>query len=243
VGILPEGTEIDETAWLLDDALNGPIVFLPWSAGVMSHFERDLYAGELPEAELNTRWWEHVARFQGIEPPSARPVDGCDACTKTHIIDDPAGYYDYALANVLLYQLHDHICRNILEVDPHQCNYYGHREVGDFLRGILSPGASRDWREVLIEATGRDLTAEPMLEYYPPADELPRGAQRRPRVRVLMFPGAPPPIPRPFASARCARCKRETRCSGAVGWVGSGGAWAGFGGSVAVVLGRGSVDR
>lgn len=168
VGILPEGTEIDETAWLLDDALNGPIVFLPWSAGVMSHFERDLYAGELPEAELNTRWWEHVARFQGIEPPSARPVDGCDACTKTHIIDDPAGYYDYALANVLLYQLHDHICRNILEVDPHQCNYYGHREVGDFLRGILSPGASRDWREVLIEATGRDLTAEPMLEYYRP---------------------------------------------------------------------------
>ena len=26
----------------------------------------------------------------------------------------------------------------------------------------------RDWREVLIENTGRDLTAEPMLEYYRP---------------------------------------------------------------------------
>ncbi len=168
VGILPEGTEIDEMAWLLDDALNGPIVFLPWSAGVMSHFERDLYAGELGESELNTRWWQYVAQFQGIAPPSERPVDGCDACTKTHIIDDPAGYYDYALANVLLYQLHDHICRNILSSDPHQCNYYGSREVGDFLRSILSPGASRDWREVLIEATGRDLTAEPMLEYYRP---------------------------------------------------------------------------
>jgi peptidyl-dipeptidase A len=32
----------------------------------------------------------------------------------------------------------------------------------------MAPGASRDWREVLREATGRDLTAEPMLEYYRP---------------------------------------------------------------------------
>jgi peptidyl-dipeptidase A len=168
VGILPEGTEIDETAWLLEDALTGPIVFLPWSAGVMSHFEHDLYAEELSPELLNDRWWQYVALYQGIAPPSPRPTEACDACTKTHVIDDPAGYYDYALANVLLYQLHDHICRNLLGVDPHQCNYYGHREVGDFLRTILAPGASRDWRQVLIEATGRDLTAEPMLEYYRP---------------------------------------------------------------------------
>jgi peptidyl-dipeptidase A len=168
VGILPEGTEIDETAWLLEDALTGPIVFLPWSAGVMSHFEHDLYAEELAPELLNDRWWQYVALYQGIAPEGPRPSEACDACTKTHIIDDPAGYYDYALANVLLYQLHDHICRNILSVDPHQCNYYGRRDVGDFLRSILAPGASRDWREVLIEATGRDLTAEPMLEYYRP---------------------------------------------------------------------------
>jgi peptidyl-dipeptidase A len=168
IELLPEGQEVDETAWLLDSALTGPITFLPWSAGVMSHFERDLYAGDLPADQLNARWWEHVSRFQGMAPPSVRPADGCDACTKTHINDDPAGYYDYALANVLVYQLHDHICREILHQDPHACNYYGHREVGDFLRGVMAPGASRDWREVLREATGRDLTAEPMLEYYRP---------------------------------------------------------------------------
>ncbi|GAB4206719.1 MAG: hypothetical protein OHK0013_23650 [Sandaracinaceae bacterium] len=168
IGLLPEGHDVDETAWLLDSALTGPITFLPWSAGVMSHFERDLYAGELPADQLNARWWEHVARFQGIVPPAPRPAEGCDACTKTHINDDPAGYYDYALANVLVYQLHDHICRAILHQDPHACNYYGHTEVGDFLRAIMAPGASRDWREVLREHTGRDLTAEPMLEYYRP---------------------------------------------------------------------------
>lgn len=168
IGLLQEGQQIDEMQWLLDSALTGPITFLPWSAGVMSHFERDLYAGDLSPEEINNRWWEHVARYQGIAPPAARDAGGCDACTKTHINDDPAGYYDYALANVLLYQLHDHICREILHEEPRSCNYYGHPEVGDFLRAVMSPGMSRDWREVLVAHTGRDLTAEPMLEYYRP---------------------------------------------------------------------------
>lgn len=168
VGLLHDDQHIDQMQWLLDSALTGPITFLPWSAGVMSHFEHDLYAENLPPDQFNARWWQYVARFQGVAPPSERPATGCDACTKTHINDDPAGYYDYALASVLVYQLHDHICREILHQDPHACNYYGHTEVGDFLRAIESPGASRDWREVLREHTGRDLTAEPMLEYYRP---------------------------------------------------------------------------
>ncbi len=168
VGLLHEDQHIDQMQWLLDSALTGPITFLPWSAGVMTHFEHDLYAENLPPDQFNARWWQYVARYQGVAPPSDRPATGCDACTKTHINDDPAGYYDYALANVLVYQLHDHICRQILHQDPHSCNYYGHTEVGDFLRAIESPGASRDWREVLREHTGSDLTAEPMLEYYRP---------------------------------------------------------------------------
>jgi len=168
IGILEEEQQIDEVRWLLDSALTGPIVFLPWSAGVMSHFEKELYADELPADQLNLRWWEMVARYQGIAPPEDRPADGCDACTKTHINDDPGQYYDYALANVLVYQLHDHICRNLLHQDPHACNYYNQAEVGEFIRAIMTPGATRDWREVLREHTGRDLTAEPMLEYYQP---------------------------------------------------------------------------
>lgn len=168
IGLMEEDQEIDEIRYLLDSALTGPVVFLPWSAGVMSHFERDLYAGELPADQLNARWWEHVARYQGIAPPADRPADGCDACTKTHINDDPGQYYDYALANVLVYQLHDHICRNIVEADPHDCNYYNREDVGEFIQAIMRPGATRDWREVLREHTGRDLTAEPMLQYYEP---------------------------------------------------------------------------
>ena len=168
IALMAEDQEVDEVRWLLDSALTGPIVFLPFAAGVMSHFERDLYANELPAEEINARWWQTVARFQGIAPPEERAADGCDACTKTHINDDPGQYYDYALANVLVYQLHAHICSEILDSDPHACNYYNHPEVGEFLQAIMSPGASRDWREVLREHTGQDLTAAPMLEYYAP---------------------------------------------------------------------------
>lgn len=168
VGLLREGQTVDEERWLLDSALTGPIVFLPFAAGTMSHFEKALYADGLAESEFNRAWWQYAGDYQGIAPPSERPADACDACTKTHVNDDPAQYYDYALANVLVYQLHEHICQNVLHQDPRACNYYGRREVGDFLRGIMEHGSSRDWREVLRTATGSDLTAAPMLRYYEP---------------------------------------------------------------------------
>ncbi|MEM1414911.1 MAG: M2 family metallopeptidase [Myxococcota bacterium] len=168
VGLLPVGETIDEARFLLDQALTGPIVFLPFAAGTMSHFEADLYAGDLAPEDFQARWWELVGRYQGIAPPEARDPNGCDACTKTHVMDDPAQYYDYALATVLRYQLHDHICTELLEEDPHACNYYGQARVGEFLRALMEPGATRDWREHLEALTGEGLTAEPMLRYFEP---------------------------------------------------------------------------
>jgi peptidyl-dipeptidase A len=172
LGLMPKDAKIDQTQWLLNDALSSAsMIFIPWSAGTMSHFEHDLYELNLPKEEYNKRWWEYVERFQGIVPPSARGEEFCDAATKTHIIDDPAQYYDYALSCVLKFQLHDYIAKQILKQDPRNCNYYGNKEVGEFLRGIMRPGASRDWRVVLKEKTGEDLSAKAMLEYYAPLTE------------------------------------------------------------------------
>ena len=88
--------------------------------------------------------------------------------TKTHINDDPAGYYDYALSYVLLFQLHAHIAKNILKEDPHDTNYFDRKDVGTFLLSILKPGASADWRQLLREKTGSDLSAKAMVEYFAP---------------------------------------------------------------------------
>jgi len=101
-------------------------------------------------------------------PPSPRSEDYCDAATKTHINDDPGQYYDYALSYVILFQLHDHIAKNILKQDPHATNYYGNKQVGDFLKKIMSPGASRDWRKVLKDAVGEDISAKAMVSYFEP---------------------------------------------------------------------------
>lgn len=165
-----EGSGADPMQLLLKEALNY-VVFIPWSTGTMTYFEKELYADELPSEVWNERWWELAARFQGIAPPSERGEEWCDAATKTHINNDPAEYYDYALSFVLLFQLHDHIAREILGEDPRDTNYYGRKEVGEFLGGIMRPGASVDWQQMLIEKTGSDLTARPMVDYFQPLFE------------------------------------------------------------------------
>jgi len=166
-GLLPEGGDSDRTAQLLKEALEN-IVFIPWSAGVMTRFEHLLYSENLPPNRLNETWWDLIAHYQGIVPPSPRGEEYADALAKTHINDDPAQYYDYALSTALLFQIHEHIARDILEQDPHDTNYYGSREVGDFLKKILSPGASRPWQEIMQEATGEELSARAMMDYFEP---------------------------------------------------------------------------
>ncbi|NUM77831.1 M2 family metallopeptidase, partial [candidate division KSB1 bacterium] len=166
-GLIPAEASSDEMQTLLKEALNY-IVFIPFSAGTMSRFEHELYVKNLPKDEFNKRWWELVARYQGVEPPAPRGEEYCDAASKTHINDDAAQYYDYALSYILLYQLHDHIATKILKQDPRATNYYGNQKVGKFLADIMRPGASRDWREVLQEKTGEELSAQAMLRYFEP---------------------------------------------------------------------------
>lgn len=166
-GLISPDVQTDNVKALLKEAMNS-VVFILFSSGTMTNFEKELYVDNLSEDRFNARWWELTKKYQGIVPPSDRGEQFCDAATKTHINDDPAQYYDYALSYVLLYQLHNHIAKNILHQDPRATNYYGKKEVGDFLKKIMYPGASKDWREVLQESTGDDLNAKAMLEYFEP---------------------------------------------------------------------------
>jgi peptidyl-dipeptidase A len=169
LGILPADFKADPIAFLLANALNsGGIPFMYWSSGVMTHWEADIYAKNLPADQWNKRWWQYVRDFQGVEPPVERGEEWCDAATKTHINDTPAYYYSYAIAQVFKYQLHDYIAKNILHQPPQACNYAGNKEVGDFLRKIMEKGQTEDWRKVLKEATGEDFSTRAMLEYYAP---------------------------------------------------------------------------
>ncbi len=166
-GLVDTNAKVDQIQNLLKEALNYA-VFIPFSAGVMSEFEKSLYSDNLSKEEFNKRWWELVKEYQGVIPPTERGEMYCDAATKTHINDDAAQYYDYALSYVILFQLHDHIAKNILKQDPRATNYWGNKEVGEFLKNIMYPGASKDWRKVLKETTGEDLNAKAMVSYFEP---------------------------------------------------------------------------
>jgi len=169
-GLASPDAHVDSIAQQLKEALN-LVVIMPFASGVMTHWEHDLYANDLPADQFNARWWEYVKKYQGIVPPEPRGEQWCDACTKTHISDDPAQYYDYALSTALLVQLHLHIARDILHQDPHDTDYYGSRATGDFLRSIMRTGETRPWRDVLRETTGRALDAQAMVEYFAPLYE------------------------------------------------------------------------
>ena len=172
IGLLPADRRIDENEYLKAAALDNAIVFLPWSAGVMTHFEYELYEKELPIDQFNRRWWQLVEQYQAIVPPEPRGEEYCDACTKNHIIDDAAQYYDYAMAHLIKYQMHDYIARRILKQDPYSCNYYGKKAVGSWLMEIIRPGATRDWRVLLREKTGEEISSRAMLQYFRPLGEL-----------------------------------------------------------------------
>jgi peptidyl-dipeptidase A len=165
-GLVEADAETDEIQALLKEALD-QVVFIPWSAGVMTLFERDLYQGLTPE-EYNQRWWDYKLALQGIVPPSERPADACDPATKTHINDDAAQYYDYAISYVLLHQFHSHIANEILGQDPHNTDYYGSAAAGAFIDSILRLGGTEDWREVMEEHLGQQISAQPMLDYFAP---------------------------------------------------------------------------
>ena len=167
LGLVKPEQKFDEIQWLLNDALE-KVVFIPWSAGVMAAWERDFYEDNLPADQLNQRWWEHVAKYQGVAPPEPRGEEYCDAATKTHINDDPAEYYKYSIAFAIKYQLHMHIAKKILHQDPHNCSVAGSKAVGAFLYGIMKQGATKEWRAVIKDATGEEFSGRPMLEYFEP---------------------------------------------------------------------------
>jgi len=168
LGILPADFKINPTDFLLNDALEEGIPFIFWSSGTMTHWEADAYAHNLPANEWNARWWKYVRDFQGIEPPTERGEEWCDPATKTHIDDTPCYYYSYAIAQVFKYQLNDYIAKHILHQPPQSCNYAGSKEVGAFFKSIMEKGATEDWRKVLKDATGEELSTRAMMEYYQP---------------------------------------------------------------------------
>ena len=167
-GLLRADQTPDRIRWLLNQALTGPVVLLPFACGTVAHWEHDFYETDLPRHLYNERWWRYAAAYQGLAPPAPRGEDHCDPAALPQINEQPARIYDLALSHVIAHQLHRYICRQILQQDVHEANYQGQSQVGLYLDSILAAGATRDWNQLLLEATGEILSASAMLAYYEP---------------------------------------------------------------------------
>src|ERR1035437_4870515 len=131
------------------------------------HLDLDKDIRSLMNVESNAEWFQtvhhelgHTYYFIAYTNPNVQLLlrDGLN----------PAYYYNYAVAKLIQYQLHNYISKNILKQNPHYANYYNSKETGQYLLNILEKGKTVDWRSFIKEKTGEELSANGMLEYFRP---------------------------------------------------------------------------
>jgi len=70
-GLIGADVKTDSIRSLLKEALNS-VVFIFFSSGTMSNFEKQIYTDKLPPDQWNAAWWGLAKKYQGIAPPSPR---------------------------------------------------------------------------------------------------------------------------------------------------------------------------
>ncbi len=167
IGLLTGPVEDDELGFLLERALE-KIAFLPFGL-LIDKWRWEVFAGQVPPAEYNPRWWALRAQYQGIAPPTPRDAAEFDAGAKFHVPSN-VPYVRYFLAHILQFQFHRALLRASGYDGPlHRGSIYGSKEAGRRLGALLAMGASREWPEALEAISGeRRMDATGLLEYFAP---------------------------------------------------------------------------
>ncbi len=127
------------------------LVFTRWVL-VMNAFERALYAD--PEGDLDSTWWELVARHQLVTPPEGRHAP--DWAAKIHIAVSPVYYHTYLYGAIVALQLKD-------TLDGAAGGIVGRPEAGAFLaQRLFAPGESVRWDRLVEQASGAPLSVDPL---------------------------------------------------------------------------------
>ncbi len=168
IGMLAPEETPEPIRHLLSQALRGGIVSLPFLLGTLAHWEYDLYENDLPRHQINTRWWEYAARYQGIVPPVDRGEDACDPAALEVVYTAPGRGFVPALGRLTAHQLQAYLCEEILGGSVHGTPLAGEHKAGRLLHSMMAAGASRPWQLSLQRATGQELSAAALMEYYDP---------------------------------------------------------------------------
>jgi peptidyl-dipeptidase A len=139
------------------------LVFSRWSQ-VMVRFERSMYQN--PDQDLNKLWWDLVEKYQFVKRPENR--NDPDWAAKIHLVQYPCYYHNYMLGELAASQILNAILRLGLKQETFsEISFAGKPQVGDFLKEhVFRPGASYQWNDLLIHATGEGLTAKYFAEEF-----------------------------------------------------------------------------
>jgi peptidyl-dipeptidase A len=170
IGLLQQNqlpTPDQDRALLLRQALD-KIAFLPFGL-MIDRYRWGIFSGQIRPGEYQAAWDRMRLQYQGIVPPSPRSESNFDAGAKYHV---PASvpYTRYFLARILQFQFFKAACDIAGWHGPlHRCTFYNNREVGRRLNEMLALGLSRPWPEAIQTFTGtREISAEPMIQYFQP---------------------------------------------------------------------------
>ena len=133
------------------------LTFSRW-VQVMYRFERKMYSN--PDQNLNDLWWKLVEEYQLLKKPEGRNKP--DWASKIHIALYPAYYHNYMLGELLASQLYIYITTKVLKSDNTKNeSFVGKTDVGNYLKHLFfSYGALYPWNELIVKATGEELTAK-----------------------------------------------------------------------------------
>lgn len=126
------------------------LIFSRWVL-VMTYFERELYRN--PQQDLQTLWWEIVAKYQKII--SSGSPSKCDWAAKYHIAVAPVYYFSYLLGELFASALEE------------QIDLFPSEKTGQFLtEKVFKPGNSLNWNDLIVHATGKKLNASAWLKQF-----------------------------------------------------------------------------
>lgn len=161
------GISNEEAIKISEDSFNSlrseQLIFSRW-VQVLYRFEKELYGN--PDQDLNKVWWNLVEKYQLLKKPEGREEP--DWASKIHIALYPAYYHNYMLGEILASQLHNYITTKVIKVEnnDHE-SFVGRHEVGDYLKHLFfSYGALFPWNELILKATGEELTPRYYAEQF-----------------------------------------------------------------------------
>jgi len=142
--------------------------FLPFGV-VVDRWRWQVFSGEVKPEGYNAAWWALRLKYQGIQPPVARPETFFDPGAKYHVAAN-VPYVRYFIAHVLQFQFHRALCRIAGHKGSlHTCSIHGSKEAGARLDAMMRMGLSRPWPDALEALTGeRKMDANALVEYFEP---------------------------------------------------------------------------